>query len=220
LPGDRLAGHQAAEDHAKKKSVRAQEQLDPEVVAQRQEWCEWMGAVDPDRFVFLDQGHAKTTMTRRYGRAPRGPRVVDHVPAGKYHSTTMLGALRHDGTIAAMVYEGGTDVSVMRAFAEGELQTILRPKDIVVMDNLSAHKDAAVIAAIEAAGAIACYLPPYSPDLNPIERMWSKVKEVLRSLKARTAEALLDAIGVALRSVTTADAEAWFAHCGYGNTEE
>jgi transposase len=167
-----------------------------------------MGPVDPDRFVFLDESHAKTTMTRRYGRAPRGERVVDHVPAGKYHSTTMPGALRHDGTIAAMVYEGGTDVSVMQAFAEGELRRILRPRDI------------GVIAAIESAGAIVCFLPPYSPDLNPIEAMWSKVKEILRSLKARTAEALLDAIGVALRSVTTTDAEGWFAHSGYGNTEE
>lgn len=159
-------------------------------------------------------------MTRRYGRAPRGERVIDHVPAGKYHSTTMLGALRQDGTIAAMVYEGGTDAAVMRAFAEGELRRILRPGDIVVMDNLSAHKDARVIAAIESAGAIACYLPPYSPDFNPIEEMWSKVKEILRSLKARTAEALLDAIGMALRAVTATDAEGWFAHCGYGNTEE
>jgi transposase len=178
-----------------------------------------MGAVDPDRFVFLDQSHAKTTMTRRYGRAPRGERVGDHVPAGKYHSTTMLGALRYDGTIAAMVYEGGTTGAVLQAFAEGELQTILRPKDIVVMDNLSAHKDTRVIAAIEAAGAVVCYLPPYSPDLNPIEKMWSKVKEILRSAKARTADALLDAIGMALRAVTAEDAEGRFAHCGYGNTE-
>ncbi len=200
--------------------MRAQEQLDPEVVARRREWAEWMGAVDPDRFVFLDESHAKTTMTRRYGRAPRGERVVDHVPAGVYHATTMLGALRRDGTIAAMVYEGGTDVPVMQAFAEGELRRILRPGDIVVMDNLSAHKDARVVAAIESAGAIACWLPPYSPDFNPIESMWSKVKEVLRSLEARTAEALLDAIGAALRSVTMTDAEGWFAHCGYGNTEE
>src|SRR3954463_12335759 len=171
-----------------------------------------MGGNDPDRFIFLDESNAKATMTRRYGRAPRGERVVDHVPAGQYHSTTILGALRHDGTVAAMVYEGGTDVAVMRAFAAGELQAILRPRDIVVMDNLSAHKDAGVIAAIESAGAIACYLPPYSPDFNPIEKMWAKVKEPLRSLKARTAETLLDAIGVALRAVTPTDAEGWFAH--------
>lgn len=179
-----------------------------------------MGDIDPDRFVFLDESNAKTTMTRLYGRAPRGERVVEYVPAGKFHSTTLLGALRHDGTIAAMVYEGATDVSVMRAFAEGELPRILRPKDIVVMDNLAAHKNAGVIAAIEAAGAIVCFLPPYSPDFNPIEKMWSKVKEILRSLKARTEAALLDAIATALRAVTVSDAEAWFAHCGYyGNTE-
>jgi transposase len=178
-----------------------------------------MGAVDPDRFVFLDESNAKTTMTRLYGRAPRGERVVDHVPAGEYHATTILGALRHDGTIAALVYEGGTNVSVMQAFAEGQLQTILRPKDIVVMDNLAAHKNARVIAAIKSAGAVVCFLPPYSPDLNPIEKMWSKVKELLRSAKARTADALLDAIGTALRQVSINDAEGWFAHCGYGNTE-
>ena len=158
-------------------------------------------------------------MTRRYGRAPRGQRVVDHVPAGKDPATTMLGALRRDGTVAAMVDEGGTDVAVMRAFAEGELRRILRPRDIVVMDNLAAHKDSAVIAAIESAGAIVCYLPPYSPDLNPIAAMGSKVKEILRSIKARTADALIDAIGTALRAVTTTDAEGWFAHSGYGNTE-
>jgi transposase len=220
LPDDHLADNPPDEHHAKKKSVRPQEQDDPKVVAEREQWGEWMGEIDPDRFVFLDESNAKTTMTRRYGRAPRGERVDEGVPAGKYHSTTMLGALRHDGTIAAMVYEGGTNVSVMRAFAEGELQTILGPNDIVVMDNLAAHKDKQVVAAIEAAGARVCFLPPYSPDLNPIEKMWSKVKAILRSVKARTADALLDAIAMALRAVTVRDAEGWFAHCGYyGNTE-
>lgn len=158
-------------------------------------------------------------MTRAYGRAPRGERVVDHVPAGKYHSTTMMGAVRLDGTVAAVVYEGGTDVPVMQAFVETELCKALRPGDIVVMDNLNAHKDPGVIAAVARAGASVWHLPPYSPDFNPIEQMWSKVKSILRSLKARTAEALLDAIGVALRAVTATDAEGWFAHCGYRNTE-
>jgi transposase len=158
-------------------------------------------------------------MTRGYGRAPRGERVVDHVPAGKYHATTMMGAVRRDGTVAAMVSEGGTDVAVMPTFAETERRRILRPGDIVVMDNLSAHKDAGVIGAIEQAGASVWHLPPYSPDLNPIEEMWSKVKAILRSLEARTADALLDAIGVALRAVTATDAENWFAHCGYRNTD-
>ncbi len=158
-------------------------------------------------------------MTRTYGRAPRGQRVVDHVPAGKYHATTMMGALRRDGTVAAMVYEGGTDVPVMEAFAETELRRILRPGDIVVMDNLSAHKDPAVIRAIQRSGATVWHLPPYSPDFNPIEPMWSKVKEILRSIKARTAEALLEAIGVAVQAITATDAQGWFAHCGYRSTE-
>jgi transposase len=178
-----------------------------------------MGEVDPERLVFLDESNAKTTLTRRYGRAPRGERVVDHVPAGTYHATTVLGALRCDGTITAIVYEGGTTAEVMEAFAGGELQTILQPGDIVVMDNLSSHKDKRVVAAIEAAGAVACYLPPYSPDLNPIEKMWSKVKELLRGAEARTKGALLEAIAMALRAVTPSDAENWFAHCGYGNTD-
>jgi transposase len=219
VPDDRLAHPRTAECHAKKKSLRAREQLDPEVVAQRREWRERTADIDPDRFVFLDQSHAKTTMTRTYGRAPRGERVVDHVPAGKYHSTTMLGAVRFDGTVAAMVYEGGTNVPVMETFTETELRRIVRPGDIVVMDNLSAHKDPAVVAAIERLGASVWHLPPYSPDFNPIEQMWSKVKEILRSIKARTAEALLDAIGVALRAVTATDAQGWFTHCGYRKAE-
>src|SRR4051794_19524626 len=130
----------------------------------------------------------------------------------------MMGALRFDGTVAARVYEGGTDVAVMETFAGTESRRILRPGDIVVMDNLSAHKDPSVIDAIEQAGATVWHLPPYSPDFNPIEPMWSKVKEILRSLGARTAEALLDAIGVALRAVTAADVHGWFAHRGYRNT--
>jgi transposase len=145
---------------------------------------------------------------------------VDHVPAGKYHATTLMGALRLDGTVAALVYEGGTDVPVMETFAETELRRIVRPADIVVMDNRSAHKDPGVIRAIEESGAVVWHLPPYSPDLNPIEPRWSKVKEILRSIKARTAEALLDAIGVALAAVSAHDAQGWFTHCGYGNTNQ
>jgi transposase len=126
----------------------------------------------------------------------------------------MMGAVRLDGAVAAMVYEGGTDVPVMQTFAETELRRILRPGDIVVMDNLAAHKDPEVIEAIERDGISVWHLPPYSPDYNPIEQMWSKVKGILRSIKARTAEALLEAIGVALRAVTATDAQGWFAHCG------
>jgi transposase len=130
----------------------------------------------------------------------------------------MLGALRLDGTVAAMVDEGGTDAPVMETFAATERRRILRPGDIVVMDNRSAPKDRGVIAAVERAGAAVWHLPPYAPDFNPIEQMGSKVKEILRPLEARSAEALLDAIGVALRAVTAADAHGWFAHCGYRNT--
>jgi transposase len=121
--------------------------------------------------------------------------------------------------MAAMVFEGGADVAVMRAFAEGDPQTILRIEGIVAMDDLWAHKYAGVIAALEAAGAIVCFLPPFSPDLDPIEKRWSEVKEIRRSAKTRTADALLEAIGMAPRAVTIDDAEGRFAHRGYGNTE-
>jgi transposase len=172
--------------------------------------------MDPGCFVFLDESNAKTNMTRSYGRAPRGQRVVDHTPAGVYNSTTMLAAIRSDGTIAALAYEGGTDVAVMEAFAAEPLRQILRPGDIVIMDNLASHKSASVVAAIEAAGAAVWFLPEYSPDLNPIEKMWSKVKSMLRTLAARTKDALIEAIGTALRAVTATDAANWFAHCGIG----
>jgi len=178
-----------------------------------------VAGIDPDRFVVLDESNAKTNMTRTYGRAPRGQRVVDHAPAGVYSSTTMLAALRRDGTIAALAYEGGTDVAVMEAFVAQPLRRILRPGDIVVMDNLASHKSASVVAALEAAGATVWFLPEYSPDLNPIEMMWSKVKNLLRTLAARTKEALIEAIGTALRAVTETDAANWFAHCGYRNNQ-
>jgi transposase len=199
----------------KKKSLRAREQLDPEVIAQRREWGERTAGIDPDRFVFLDESNAKTTMTRAYGRAPRGERVVDHVPAGKSHWTTMMGAVRRDGTVAAMVYQGGTDVAAMEAFAEGDLRRIVRPGDIVVMDNLTCHKTAEVARLIAAAGAEVRHLPAYSPDLNPIEKVFSKLKEYLRSAAVRTIEGLIAAMGDALRTVRPGDILGWFRHSGY-----
>ena len=140
------------------------------------------------------------------------------MPGGHWKVVTVIGAVRTDGPFAAATLVGATDSDVFRTYVREVLAPQLRAGDVVVMDNLSPHKASGVREAIEAAGATLRYLPPYSPDFNPIERMWSKVKSILRSLKARTAEALLDAIGVALRAVTAADAHGWFAHCGYRNT--
>jgi len=127
----------------------------------------------------------------------------------------MISSIRRDGSTAAMTVEGATTSEVFRAYVEHILTPTLRPGDIVVLDNLSPHKDKEALALIEQAGAEVRFLPPYSPGFNPIEKMWSKVKALLRSAKARTDEALLTAIGAALARVTAQDAEGWFASCGY-----
>lgn len=155
-------------------------------------------------------------MTRLRGRAPRGQRVYDTAPFGHWCTTTMLSSIRLDGTTACMTVDGATDTDVFEAFARSVLAPTLKPGDIVVMDNLSPHKVPKTIALIEQAGASVRFLPAYSPDLNPIEKMWSKIKEALRSAKARTEEALWAAIAAALASISAQDAVGWFASCGYG----
>jgi transposase len=172
-----------------------------------------------DRLVFLDETGAKTNMTRLRGRTQGGQRLVDSAPAGHWATTTLLSSVRLDGSTAAMVIEGATDAEVFLQYAQQVLTPSLRPGDIVVMDNLSPHKMPAVIAAIEACGASVWFLPPYSPDMNPIEKMWSKVKAFLRKAKARTLDALITAIRDALRDVTTSDILGWFTECGYVNTQ-
>ncbi len=154
-------------------------------------------------------------MTRLRGRAPRGERVHASAPAGHWQTTTMIAAIRLTGQTAALAIEGATDTAVFQVYVREVLCPTLQPGDIVVMDNLSPHKNETTLALIEAVGATVLFLPAYSPDLNPIEPMWSKVKQALRSAEARSWEALLAAIATALASVTAQDAAAWFAHCGY-----
>lgn len=182
---------------------------------QRQAWREQTGQVDLGRLVFLDETGAKTNMTRLRGRAPGGQRLVDAAPAGHWATTTLMSSVRLDGSTAAMVIEGATDAEVFLQYAKQVLMPHLRPGDIVVMDNLSPHKVSAVKAAIESCGATIWFLPPYSPDLNRIEKMWSKIKAFLRKAKARTLGTLVDAIRQALRSVTASDVLGWFKECGY-----
>lgn len=158
-------------------------------------------------------------MTRLYGRAPRGERVVDYIPDGRWESLTMLSTIRYDGTASAMVYKGGTDAAAMQTFVTTQLAESLRPGDILVMDNLSSHHNPDVIAAVEATGAEVWFLPRYSPDYNPIEEMWSKVKAYLKKLGARTMRALIRAIAKALEAVTPQDAVGWFGDAGYPDTQ-
>lgn len=154
-------------------------------------------------------------MTRLRGRALRGQRVHAAQPHGHWHTTTMIAAMRLDGSTACLAIEGATDAEVFRTYVEQVLVPTLQKGDIVVMDNLAAHKTESTLALIHAAGAEALFLPAYSPDLNPIERMWSKVKNALRSAAARTLPDLQNAIGKALGQVTGSDAANWFGSCGY-----
>lgn len=154
-------------------------------------------------------------MTRLRGRSPRGKRLHTAAPCGRWQSTTMISSIRLDGSTACMTIAGATDTEVFRTYIAEVLCPELRPGDIVIMDNLGAHKSPATLELIDARGAEARFLPAYSPDLNPIEKMWSKVKADLRRAEARTPEALDEAIGAALAKVTANDARGWFNSCGY-----
>ncbi len=154
-------------------------------------------------------------MTRLRGRAQRGRRLHAAAPCGRWQSTTMIGSVRLDGSTAAMTIAGATDTEVFRTYVERVLCPSLRAGDIVVMDNLSPHKSPATLELIQAAGAQVRFLPPYSPDLNPIEKMWSKIKALLRSAEARSPEQLDEALSMAFSKITPKDARGWFASCGY-----
>jgi transposase len=164
---------------------------------------------------FVDESGGNLAMTRSYGRAPTGERVMGSVPQNYGQNVTLLGALGVQGLHAVMTVDSATDTDVFRTYVKRVLGPTLRPGDIVVMDNLRAHKAVGVQQALARRGARLLYLPPYSPDLSPIEPCWSKVKTALRKAKARTREALDMAITGALATITNADAQGWFRHCGY-----
>ena len=174
-----------------------------------------------DQFVFLDESSAKTNMTRLYGRAPVGVRCHFPRPHGHWRTTTLLSAIRCTGVIekASIVFDGPTDATVFRGYAEHCLAPSLQAGDIVVMDNLASHKVTGVREAIEDAGASVWYLPPYSPDLNPIEKMWSKIKTWLRRVAARPVDGLIQAVGDALRAVDANECRAYFRSCGYATDD-
>ena len=168
--------------------------------------------------MFIDEAGVTTAMVRRHARAPKGQRAHGTAPAGTWRRLTVLGALAADGVAAAMTIERATDTAVFLAFLDRVLIPELRaakPDAVVVMDNLSPHKAPAVRRRLEAAGFELILLPRYAPELNPIETMWSKVKEVLRAAAARTVAALEAALADALARVTADNARGWFQHCGY-----
>lgn len=178
-------------------------------------WRRGQARHDARRLIFIDESWAKTNMTRLRGRAPRGRRVVGKAPHGHWKTTTLIAALGIDGVRCSTVVDGAVNREVFEAFVAQVLVPELRPGDVVVMDNLSSHKSVGTREAIEAAGARLIFLPPYSPDLNPIEMVFAKVKQLLRSLACRSRDALWGAMQSVLDRVTPSDAANCFRHCGY-----
>jgi transposase len=202
-------------DHAQKKSAHADEQSRPDVLIRRQAWFDSQLDLDPARLVFIDETGASTKMARRHGRAPRGQRLKSSVPHGHWKTTTFVGALRLTGMTAPMVLDGPMNGAWFLAYVEQVLAPALKPGDIVIMDNLPAHKGASVRAAIEAVGARLLLLPPYSPDLNPIENAFSKLKAMLRKAAARTVDQLWEAIAQIIQTYSPQECANYFAAAGY-----
>jgi transposase len=200
---------------SEKKSLHAAEQDTPAARLRRIIWRAETNQVDSSRLIFLDESGVTTEMTRRYGRARRGERVGEGTPCGRWRTLTVLGAIRASGWVATMTIEAPTDGEIFLAYLEQVLCPQLQPGDMVVMDNLAAHKVQGVRGLIQATGAQLLYLPPYSPDFNPIEKCWAKIKQLLRGAKARSLPALETAIGAALSAVTPQNIQACFRHCGY-----
>jgi transposase len=171
--------------------------------------------MDPARFVFLDETATTTDMARRYGRSFRGARLVAAVPAGHWKTTTLIAGLRATGVIAPLVLDGPMTGPAFRAYVEQFLAPALQPGDVVVLDNLAAHKVDGVRQALARAGASILYLPPYSPDLNPIELLFAKLKAMLRKAAARTRDELWATIGRLLTSIPPGECTNYLAHAGY-----
>jgi transposase len=177
-----------------------------------------MPALDPAQAVFIDETWAKTNLSRTHGYAPKGERLVDPAPHGHWQTTTFIGALRADGFIAPLVVDGAVNGEVFLAYVERVLVPELRPGDVVILDNLGSHKVAGVRAAIEGAGCRLWYLPPYSPDLNPIENAFAKLRRLLRAAAERAVDRLWSTIGRLLDHFTPAECRNYFRHCGYNAT--
>jgi transposase len=185
------------------------------VAARREGWRDNQTSLDAGRLIFIDETWARTNMTRLRGRAPRGQRLVDKAPHGHWKTTSLIAALGVGGIRCSTVVDGAINSDVFRAFVEQVLAPELKPGDVVILDNLSSHKSEHARTLIESRGAELVFLPPYSPDLNPIEMVFSKIKQLLRSLGCRTKDALWRAMQSVLDAVTPTDALNCFRHCGY-----
>lgn len=201
-----------------KKTSHASEQDRPDILKRREAWFENQLDWDPARLVFIDETWASTNMARTRGRAPKGERLRAGVPHGHWKTTTFIAGLRLSGFVAPIVLDGPINGEAFQAYVDQALVPTLRCGDIVVMDNLGSHKGPGVRKAIEAAGATLLYLPPYSPDFNPIEKAFAKLKALLRKAAERTQEGLWNAIGDLLPTITPQEAANYFAAAGYEPT--
>ena len=197
--------------------MRASEQDRPDVARRRLRWRKYQGLLDPRRLVFIDETWAKTNMTRTHGRCPRGQRLVAKVPHGHWRTLTFLAALRADRIDAPCVFDGPINARSFIAYVEQVLVPTLRPGDIVIMDNLGSHRGPAVRKALRQAGAKLLFLPPYSPDLNPIEQVFAKLKTLLRKAGERTVETTWRRIGTLLSNFTPAECANYLVNSGYAS---
>ena len=198
-----------------KKTGHAAEQDRPDVYERRLSWFEHQPDLDPERLVFIDESGVSTKMARLYGRSPKGERCRAPIPHGHWKTITFTAGLRLNGIAAPALVDGAMNGETFVTCVSGMLVRELKPGDIVVMDNLPAHKVAGVREAIEAVGASLLYLPPYSPDFNPIEKAFSKLKALLRKAAARTVDDLYQAVADAIDAFTPAECANYFAACGY-----
>ncbi len=198
-----------------KKTAHASEQDRPDILKRREDWFDGQLDLDPEHLVFIDETWASTNMARSRGRAPKGERLRAGIPHGHWKTTTFVAGLRLTGMVAPLVLDGPINGTAFQAYIDQFLVPTLTPGDIVIMDNLGSHKGAGVRAAIEAAGAKLLYLPPYSPDLNPIEKAFSKLKAHLRKAAERTVDGLWNMIGALLPTFTPKQCANFFAAAGY-----
>jgi transposase len=198
-----------------KKTAHASEQNRPDILKRRQDWFENQLDLDPEKLVFIDETWATTNMARKNGRAPKGERLRASVPHGHWKTTTFIAGLRLSGLTAPMVLDGPINGVWFQAYVDQVLVPTLSPGDIVVMDNLGSHKGVGVRKAVEAVGATLLYLPPYSPDFNPIEKAFSKLKALLRKAAERTVDGLWNKIGELLTDFTPKECANFFAATGY-----
>ena len=198
-----------------KKTVHADEQRRPDVAAARRHWRDWQPLRDVRQYIFLDECGVTTDLLRRYGRSPRGTRLHDHTPCGKWQTHTVVAALRLEGLTAPGVFNGPIDTDTFGAYVDQILVPTLRPGDVVVLDNLAVHKQPAIRAAVEAAGASLRFLPPYSPDFNPIEQAFAKLKAFLRAARPRSFDDVCALVAAALRLFTPTECRNFVQHSGY-----